>query len=253
MNSATVWIRVLRRYQAHCFGHAHSLVACSLPFSRCSVPPDPSACVYTIGFWANHPELWPMTSLTLGKVTYTQAQLLAIMAQPVGGNGLVSLAQQLIAAKLNYAANPLNACYYATKAINEADALIGRLVIPPIGSGYLSPSSVSSLVATLTAYNQGKCLPTASLFSFSLRRTNPAGVGLLQIASPLTHSGSRAHVCFRSLSPLTHSQAICIAAPATVARHRRPQARHLALAHERPPPPLPAQPPPPSRARPQAR
>src|SRR6185436_1078878 len=61
-------------------------------------------CTYTVGYWKNHPEAWaPVTGLTLGSVFYTNAQLLQILNQPVAGNGLISLAHQLIAAKLNIA------------------------------------------------------------------------------------------------------------------------------------------------------
>ena len=70
-----------------------------------------------------------MTELQLGNVTYTQEQLLDILHQPVRGNGLLILAHQLIAAKLNIAAGADPSCIQET--IAEADALIGDLVIPP--------------------------------------------------------------------------------------------------------------------------
>ena len=44
-----------------------------------------------------------MNELQLGNVTYNQQELLSILSQPVRGNGLVLLAHQLIAAKLNIA------------------------------------------------------------------------------------------------------------------------------------------------------
>ncbi|HXV14603.1 MAG TPA: hypothetical protein VEC56_10415 [Candidatus Krumholzibacteria bacterium] len=110
-------------------------------------------CTYTQGYWKNHEALWPVTNLTLGSVNYTAAQLDAILEEPVAGNGLVSLAHQLIAAKLNVAngADPTA----ASAAIAAADALIGGLVVPPIGAGYLHPSVTSSLTQTLDDYNNG--------------------------------------------------------------------------------------------------
>jgi hypothetical protein len=110
-------------------------------------------CTYTQGYWKNHPEAWPSTNLTLGTVNYTAAELLAILGQPVQGNGLVSLAHQLIAAKLNInnGADPTA----ASAAIASADAMIGGLVIPPIGGGYLAPATTSSLTQTLDDYNNG--------------------------------------------------------------------------------------------------
>jgi hypothetical protein len=110
-------------------------------------------CTFTQGYWKNHTEVWPATSLTLGTVNYTAAQLLAILNQPAQGNGLIILAHQLIAAKLNiiYGADPTA----ASAAIATADAQIGNLVIPPVGGGSLSPGSVNGTATTLDNYNNG--------------------------------------------------------------------------------------------------
>jgi hypothetical protein len=110
-------------------------------------------CVFTIGYWKNHPGDWPTTSLTLGTVSYSQAQLLAILGTPAGGNGLLILAHQLIATKLNILNGGDPAVVSATVA--AADALIGGLVVPPVGSGYLPPASVSALTQVLDDYNNG--------------------------------------------------------------------------------------------------
>ena len=72
----------------------------------------------------------------LGTVNYNQAELLLILDQPTQGNGLVSLAHQLIAAKLNAAAGTSVPASVAT-AIANADTLIGGLVVPPVGGGTL--------------------------------------------------------------------------------------------------------------------
>jgi hypothetical protein len=110
-------------------------------------------CTYTIGYWKNHEEAWPVAGLTLGSVFYTKAECLAILNESVAGNGLISLAHQLIGAKLNIAngADPTA----AAAAIAAADAQIGALVIPPIGAGYLHPSTTSSKTQTLDDYNNG--------------------------------------------------------------------------------------------------
>ncbi len=65
--------------------------------------PDEDACHYTPGYWKNHPENWPVMSVTLGGVTYSQAEALAIMGTPVQGDATVILAYHLIAAILNVA------------------------------------------------------------------------------------------------------------------------------------------------------
>jgi hypothetical protein len=101
----------------------------------------------------NNCNVWPVQSLTLGTVPYDQAQLCSIFNEPVGGNGLVSLAHQLIAAKLNIASGADSTAIAAT--IAHADALIGTLMIPPVGLGFLAPSVVAADVANLTAFNEG--------------------------------------------------------------------------------------------------
>jgi hypothetical protein len=110
-------------------------------------------CTYTLGYWKNHEDVWPLATVTLGTVVYTAAEADAIFGESVGGNGLISLAHQLIAAKLNIAngADPTA----AAAAIAAADALIGGLVVPPIGSGYLAPATTSALTQTLDNFNQG--------------------------------------------------------------------------------------------------
>ena len=114
-------------------------------------------CTYTQGYWKNHADVWPLQSLTLGAVSYNASQLLQILNRPAQGNGLVILAHQLIAAKLNIAngANPTA----VQQSVIDADTMIGGLIVPPIGNGYLSPSQTSELTDTLTEYNEGTIGP----------------------------------------------------------------------------------------------
>jgi hypothetical protein len=112
-----------------------------------------SNCTFTQGYWKNHPGAWPVSTLTLGTVSYTQAQLLQIFDQPAQGNGLISLAHQLIAAKLNIAAGASGTAVAST--IAAADAQIGGLVVPPIGTGTLPPSATDPKTQTLDDYNNG--------------------------------------------------------------------------------------------------
>jgi hypothetical protein len=114
-------------------------------------------CTYTQGYWKNHPASWPVASLVLGSVSYTRAQLLQILDLTVVGNGMVSLAHQLIAAKLNICDG--SDATVAAAAIASADALVGSLVAPPVGSGSLPTSQVSTLTQTLDDYNNGAAGP----------------------------------------------------------------------------------------------
>jgi len=113
-------------------------------------------CTLTQGYWKNHPNAWPVSSLELGLVTYTKAEALDILGTPVGGNGLIALAHQLIATKLNLASGSTSA---VTQAEADADALIGDLVVPPDGTGYLASATTSALTHALDDYNTGKTGP----------------------------------------------------------------------------------------------
>jgi hypothetical protein len=130
---------------------------------------QPSVCVFLQGFWKNHPEAWPVTELQLGNVTYNQQELLSILRQPVRGNGLVLLAHQLIAAKLNIANGADGSCIQQTLA--DADSLIGDLVVPPVGNGYLQPKDVAGIAGVLGSYNEGNlCAPSCDNGSPSPRQ-----------------------------------------------------------------------------------
>jgi hypothetical protein len=123
-----------------------------------TLPCDPGHnCTYTQGYWKNHFDAWPLQSVMLGAVNYNASQLLQILNRPAQGNGLVILAHQLIAAKLNIAngADPTA----VQQTVIDADSTIGGLTVPPIGNGYLSPSQTSQLNDTLTEYNEGTIGP----------------------------------------------------------------------------------------------
>ncbi len=117
----------------------------------------PGSCTYSQGYWRNHPDAWPVTSLTLGTVTYQAAELMAILDDPARGNGLVILVHQLIAAKLNVANGADPSAIQQT--MTDADNMVGALVVPPIGNGYLAPGQTGDLVETLTQYNEGTIGP----------------------------------------------------------------------------------------------
>jgi hypothetical protein len=174
-------------YVFRAFAHASSTLNRS-DFSAnlaCSTLPcvHDSVCTLTQGYWKTHVCAWPSPfapapildpingsptgacscdsdathTMLLGSVAYTQCQLLVILNQPAAGNGLIALAHQLIAAKLNIAAGADGSA--VAQAITDADALIGSLVVPPVGSGSLAPSVTSELTTALTNYNEGATGP----------------------------------------------------------------------------------------------
>jgi hypothetical protein len=115
-------------------------------------------CTLTQGFWKNHPDDWPVTSLTLGTVTYTEAQLITILKTPVAGDASLDLAHQLIAAMLNVANGSDPGPISAT--ITDANGDIGSGTIPegiapssPLGQDMVNDAAV------LDAYNEGELTP----------------------------------------------------------------------------------------------
>jgi hypothetical protein len=168
-NCAQIPLDCATQYSFRAFAHATS-VANRSAFSATTTCTTESCtsdggCTYTQGFWATHgpipvgnnENLWPVTSLDLGSVTYTDLQLLSIFNTPASGNGLLTLTHQLIAAKLNIANGADPSAIQGT--INAADTLIDGSVIPPNGSGFLAPGDTSTLVQALKQYNEGTTCP----------------------------------------------------------------------------------------------
>jgi hypothetical protein len=125
----------------------------------------PTSCgTLSLGYWKNHyPAAWPASvvasGMTVGTVHYTAAELQSILNAPSAGNGVIILAHQLITAKLNVA-NGDNPGGAVLAAIVSADALIGGLVAPPVGAGWLHPSLTGALTQTLDTYNK-RCEPAS--------------------------------------------------------------------------------------------
>jgi len=166
---ASIPLECDKAYVFRAFGHATAALTRSdwSNTTSCSTAACTAddGCTYTQGYWKTHGPVptgnntnqWAVTSLTLGTVSYTDLELQAIFDTPAAGNGLISLAHQLIAAKLNVASGADDSAIAAT--IAAADALIGGLVVPPVGSGSLSNASTSALNGTLTSYNEGTIGP----------------------------------------------------------------------------------------------
>jgi hypothetical protein len=147
---------------------ARSTTATQYCSTLACTPPD-EGCTLTQGYWDSHGPVpkgnndytWPEPPRTagfmLGTVPYDPAELQSVLQQATKGNGLVSLARQLIAAKLNVA-NGADDSVIAD-AIEDADGLIGALVVPPVGNGMLTTDETEELRETLTQYNEGAIGP----------------------------------------------------------------------------------------------
>jgi hypothetical protein len=133
-------------------------------------------------------EVYDPPQVVMGSVVYTKSQTVNILRKPSGidepilkpgrtgtkpqdtkdapPNGLIALAHQVIAAKLNEY-NGASMPDAILTALNDADALIGGLVCPPVGTGYLDPAVTQSLTQLLSDFNNGlvgtpACITTAT-------------------------------------------------------------------------------------------
>ena len=64
----------------------------------------------TPGYWMNHPEAWPVDEITIGGVTYTQAEALALMWLPTKGDKTLTMFPAVVAAILNEEIGNSNEC-----------------------------------------------------------------------------------------------------------------------------------------------
>ena len=117
-------------------------------------------CTLTQGYWKNHEAvvvvLLGSSEMALGTPTYTASELDTIFGlPPSGGNALINLAHQLIAAKLNVlnGADDTQIAFY----IALADSLIGNLVpgTDVVTSSSALGQSMVNAAATLDNFNQG--------------------------------------------------------------------------------------------------
>jgi len=146
---------------------------------------DPCArpsCVSSQGFWKNHPEAWPVLpdtcssgnpGLNIGTTCYEQTDLLTNLGlSPAGGNALLVLSHQLIAAELNIlagasgtvvlidpadATNPYNNLT-ASAVIAAGNDLIDDLNIntASVAASSDTGKSMIAVAALLDLYNTGE-------------------------------------------------------------------------------------------------
>ena len=65
--------------------------------------PPGDGCTYPATYWADNPDLWPVTELEVGQVIRDQAELLSLLDARGNGPDLGALMSETIAAKLNVA------------------------------------------------------------------------------------------------------------------------------------------------------
>jgi hypothetical protein len=117
-------------------------------------------CTLTQGYWKNHPADWASVDLSLGGVTYSQAEALALLQTPTSGDASLILSHQLIAAKLNIGVGGASDAAVAS-AIADADAWLaanadadGALPFN-VDAASAEGSAAVTLAAILDDYNNG--------------------------------------------------------------------------------------------------
>ena len=130
----------------------------------CNVePPSGTTCPRTHGYWRTHPEDWPVDSMVLGTQTYIKPELMSLLSISSQTDASITVARQLIAAKLNIANGSDPAPIAAT--IANADALLatfsGKLAYKVKASSTTGQQMTAASVQ-LTAYNQGEMTPSCT-------------------------------------------------------------------------------------------
>ncbi len=121
------------------------------------VPPVASAGTGTPGYWKNHPEAWPVSSITIGGRVYSREAAIGWMTE--GGDKTRTMFMHLVSAKLNLLIGTEASCISGT--VGLADAWMATY---PVGSGVKGSSLAwkngEPLSVQLDRYNNGMlCAP----------------------------------------------------------------------------------------------
>jgi hypothetical protein len=130
-------------------------------------------CTHTSEHWKWLLDKSSVKSMELGGRSYSKRELGKILRHPARENGLVALAHQLIAAKLNVTRGA--AAITATIAASDrfiTAAVGGFGAIPPIGDAAVSRSWVVQLEGLLEAYNAGISAPGRCKLDSQARHDN---------------------------------------------------------------------------------
>ncbi len=117
-------------------------------------------CTFTQGFWKNHASAWPVTSLTIGGVVYSEPQLLDLFDTAPMGDASLILGHQLEAALLNVANGAVPSAS-VEQAIADAQAWMtanrGSHAGLPYGvsAGSAAGQQATALTQTLDDFNSG--------------------------------------------------------------------------------------------------
>ena len=122
-----------------------------------SAAPNPGT--GTPGYWKNHPDAWPVSSITVGGVTYTKAQAIAWLGR-VGKDKTTTMFSSLVPAMLNVLIGNDSSC--VSLAISKANTWMATY--GPVGSNVAASSAAWAegeiWHKQMDAYNNGLlCAP----------------------------------------------------------------------------------------------
>ena len=148
-----VRVRALTAAPFTCPSEYTTILCCNTHACPATLP----GCTHTVTYWRTYPNLWPVTTLQVGAVSYSQIQLITALSRSTnnGANALVVLVKQVIAAKLNIAAGASPTP--VTALLTQADLLIGATSITS-GSVLSSTALGQQMIALanqLEQYNAG--------------------------------------------------------------------------------------------------
>ena len=115
----------------------------------------------TPGYWKNHPNAWPVLSITIGGVLYSKDEAIAILTKP-GKDKRSTMFSSLLSAKLNVLIGNDSSCVQST--IDAADAWMTGKGIPNtnpiVTAGSAAWAEGEPLHKLMDAYNNGLlCAP----------------------------------------------------------------------------------------------
>ena len=74
----------------------------------------------TPGYWKNHPDAWPVESITIGGNTYTKEAAIRMIDSPIRGDKTITLFKALVATKLNLLMGTNSSCIADITAMADA-------------------------------------------------------------------------------------------------------------------------------------
>lgn len=117
----------------------------------------------TPGYWKNHPEAWPVDSITVGGVTYTKAEAITWLGR-VGKDKTTTMLSSLVPAMLNVLIGNDDSCVSSTIAAANSWMAAAPAGYGPVGSNVMASSEAwsvgESLHIQMDRYNNGLlCAP----------------------------------------------------------------------------------------------